>query len=537
MAQRPESKEERPLQSFSFKEFLAVNTTNSRIASPPNTFYQLENAQPIGAANLHSIFDISTSLANFGADTPYVDASVNISNTEYLIVATTTGKLFSYNIGTQALTQINGASTLSGSTTRIIQWQNSQALIIDGNGYFNWNGTGNIVSIGGATGAPTAGTAIAVYQNRVWISAARVLYFSAPASFTDFTQASGGGTSTLTDSTLRSNVTALLAANGYLYVFGNTSVDAISDLYIPLTSSGAPITPPTPNFTKINLSAIVGTDHPYTIFMYGRLVIFANHYGVWSLYGTAITSISSPDPNNTYQSAIDGTWQYLDFNFTISGGQVITRGLLNGALLIKRLNDPVFGSNVVIAMYQGNSAGGKWWFANYGGTGVIQRITTGFSTSAPCEPALFAYIGNKLYQLFANSSSAPPATIKTPLWDFGDPITQKEVIRAGIAVAYASGSVGFSMTLDTQIGSQPINVPVAGQVQWINNASQVVPWQNNLSNPVIWINSGILSMYWAQAPQGYAKWVGLTVTTVQGFQFEIDAFLLDYKWSARWVGN
>jgi hypothetical protein len=529
MAQKVENKQERPLQSFSFKDFQAVNTTSSRVACPPQAFYNLENAQPIGPSNLHSVNDITAPLHDYGADTIYTDQGVNLSNAEYLIAASSTFKLFAFLVGANTVAQINGAIALAGAGTRMAQWQNSNVLIVDSTGYYQWNGAGNIVAIVG-TGAPTSGSAIAVYQNRVWIAQGRVVFFSAPGSFSDFTTASGGGSTTLVDSTLRSTVQALFAANGYLYIFGVSSIDAVSDLYIPAGAS-----PPTPNFTKLNLSAIVGTDQPASIFVYGRLVLFANRYGAWSLYGTTITAISSPDPNNTYNSSIDGTWQYVDFSQAVSGGQTLSNNLLCAGFLVKRLNDPVFGSNTVVAIYQGNAAGGRWWFANYGGTGAITRVTTGFVNNSP---ALFAYIGNKVYQLFAIASSAPPAVISTALWDFGDPITEKQVMKAGIGITVYVPAGGIStFTLDTPNGSQPFLFAASvGQVLWNNNTPAIVSWQNNAMAPVQWVPIVFLT-YWGQTPQGFAKAVGYTLTTSQGMVFELNSFLMDYKWAARWSGQ
>jgi hypothetical protein len=528
VSQHPEGRRERPLQTFTFKDFLAVNTTSARPAVPDQAFWNLENAQPIGPANLHSIADITAALHDYAGDTIYVDDDANISNTEYLIQASANFKLFAYAVVGSAVTQINGAISLAGSGTTFAQWQNSNELIVDSTGYYQWPGTGNIAAITG-TGAPTSGSAIAVYQNRVWIAQGRVIFFSAPGSFSDFTTASGGGSITLVDSTLRSAVTALFAANGYLYVFGVASIDAISDLYIPAGAS-----PPTPNFTKLNLSAIVGTDQPSSIYVYGRLVFFANRYGAWNLSGTSVTSISSTDPKNQYNSSIDGTWQYVDFTQAISGGQCVSQNLLCGAFLIKRLNDPVFGSNTVIAMYQGNAAGGKWWFINHGTIGAITRVTTGFVNNAP---ALFAYIGNKIYQLLAVSGSSPPAVISTALWDFGDPITQKQVIRAGVGMQiFVPGGGVASFSVDTPGASYQVAFSGAiGAVQWINNAGAVVPWQNNALQTVQWLASGFVT-YSGMAQQAFAKFVGYTLKTNQGMVFEIDTFLMDYKWGARWVG-
>lgn len=523
MAQKIERKDERPLQSFTFKNFLAVNTTNARTACPNEAFADLENAQPIGFGNLSSVNDVSAALHNYGADNIYTDADANIANTEYLIQAATNGKLFAYNIALVAATQINGASILAGSGTAMAQWQNSNVLIIDASGYYQWNGVGNIATITG-TGAPTSGSAIAIYQNRVWIAQGRLLYYSAPGSFSDFTTASGGGFSALIDSTLRSTVQQLLSANGYLYVFGTTSVDSISDLYIPTGAS-----PPTPNFTKLNITPTIGTDQPQSVISYGRLVLFANRFGLWALYGTTLTAISSSDPNNAYNSSIDGTMQFISFNPTVSAGQCLSNNLFCAAFLLQRFGDPTYGNTTVIAMYQGNAAGGKWWFLS---AGTVTRITTGFVNNVP---SLFAYIGNQLFQLLADNTSAPAAVISTALWDFGDPITQKEAIRGGVGIS-ASGLASVTLNLDTPHSTFPFSVSVVGQVQWINNLSAVVTWQNNLAQPVVWA-PGQFQTYWAAAPQGFAKYVGFTLRTGRGTKFQINSFLLDYKWGVRWTGN
>jgi hypothetical protein len=526
VAQKVESKEERQLEKFSLKNFLAVDTTNERLAPQhPESFYALENAQPVGFGNIHSIYDISAPLHNYAADTIYYDENVNLNNTEYLIQASTTGKLFAYNVPANTATQINGAAVLSGSGTVVVQWNNSNALIIDSTGYYSWSGAGNITLITGS-GAPSSGQAIAVYGGIVWIAQNRTLTGSAPGSFTDFTVADGGFSTTLVDPVLRSNIVSLFAANGYLYVFGTSSVNSISDLYVP---SGA--SPPTPVFTNLNLTAIVGTDQPSSVQTYGRLVLFANRWGVWSVYGTTVQSISSQDPNNAYSSAIDGTWQYADFTQAISGGQVVSNNLLCAAVLMRRKNDPVFGSNTIVLMYQGDAAGGKWWNANYG---AVTRISTAFVNNSP---ALFGYIGNVLYQLFANSASAPAALVKTPLWDFDDNITQKEAIKGGVGISTSgANTAGLTLYLDTPRTSTAFGVSAIGQINWVNNLSATVQWVNSVPANVQWV-PGVYQTYWGNAPRGYSKYIGFTLTTLDGTIFELNSFMLDYKWAARWVGS
>lgn len=524
MAQKKESPKERPLQSFNLKDFLAVNTTNSRTAIVPQAFYNLENIQPLGAANLHTINDISAVLATY-ASVPYTDLNVNLNNIEHLIQLAPNGSVYDTNLQTNVVTTPGAPGTLSGGNGGVAQWQNTNALIIDPSGYYSYNGT-TLTSLGGTTGAPSSGTCIAVYQNRVWIGQGRLLYYSAPNSFSDFSTASGGGFKVLNDPALHSTIQQLFAANGYLYYWGVSSVNAISDLYIP---SGA--SPPTPNFTDLNISANVGTDQIYSIQAYGRLIVFANRAGVWTVYGTTVTPISSVDPNNAYNSSIDGTWQYVDFSQTVSAAQVISNSLLTAAFLIKRANDPVFGSNIVIAMYTGNAAGGRWWFANYGS---VSRITTAIKNG---QSVIYCYIGSQLFQLFADTTSSPAFNLMTALWDFQDPITAKQVIKGGMGISiFKAGAGQISMYLDTENASYPLSNLVAGSIQWINNFGATVTWQNNFLQTVTWL-SGNFNTLWAASPQGFAKYVGFTVKSTRGIQCELQSLLMDYKWAARWVGN
>ena len=413
MAQRIEGKDERPLKSFWQKNFLAVNTTDSRISPPDDgCFHDLLNAQPVGRANIHSIAGVNGALQDYGPKTIYSDFNVNINETEWLLQASKDGWLYGYDVPDNKLyalgTGLSGTDALD-----IAQFNDSMALIVDANGYWKWapppvsdtwpppgtpfppiqlqpiNGsiTGGTITAGGTgytnptvtfsggggtgaaatltqsggaitsitmtnggsgyTSAPTAaisdpagtgaaitmtlancppnGTAIAVYQNRAWIAQKRLLSWSAPGDPTDFSAATGGGSIGFIDPTLHSDIKCLFATHDYLYVFGETSIDAIFNLTVP--TPAATTDPPTPVFTKSNISSIVGTDQTESIIAYGPWVLFANIFGVWSLAGTALQPISSAKPppqanitTDEYLSAIDGTWQYLSFDTLINGG-------------------------------------------------------------------------------------------------------------------------------------------------------------------------------------------------------------------------
>jgi hypothetical protein len=565
MAQKIEAKTERPLQHFWLQRFLAVDTTDSRLALMDNAcFYDLLNVQPVGFSNLHSVRDASGVLADFGAHHVYRTWNVHLNpgnqlgaGKEYLICWATDGTLWAYDVAAQTNTQI-GSNIDSANDVAQFDW--TTALIVAKNGYWYWNGTGQIQPISNgppattvtlpdgstatADSAPSGGNAIAVYQGMVWIAQGRQLLYSVPNNFVNFNTTAGGGWSGLTDSTLKSDVTALFAANGYLYLFGATSVDALSDVYYPVNpATGQQLA--TPSFTKLNLNAIVGTDQPQSIMAYQRLVLFANRMGIWMIYGSTIERISGFDPNNNYLSSIDGTWQYLSFDEvtgvaqatqSASGGQVMSNALLCAAFLVYRKGDPIFGTGPVMMMYQADMAGGKWWSADTD-VGPLTYICTALVNN---QPALFGFANNKLYQLFADPASAPAARLMTGLWDLQDPLTDKQAIRAGIRMMLAGNPdrVGVKVMMDTVKDSYPISLSLIGLPEWTNQPNQLAEWQTPGGTEVDWnIPNPPFLMYWGRAPQCWSPYIGFTVTTQPGTIFEVNSLSVDYKLAARWSNS
>ncbi len=454
MGEKFETKGEEPRRTKTFIDFKGVVTKASRNAIPEDAWYNLENIIPLGPANAHVVNNISTALYNFATDIIYWIQYVNISNTDYLIAFETNGDVYAYNIATKVRTQI-ATALLSGTGSRCCQWNNSQILFIDSTGYYNWPGTGTLTLITGS-GVPTSGIDIAVCFSRVWIAQARGVFWSGVDPVlgwngTYWTAANGAGFVGLIDPTLRGNITRLYAQNSYLYIIGSTCINAISDLYVP---SGA--TPPTPLFTNTNLQAIIGSTFPGSFFPMNRGVMFANNYGAWALYGVQAQQISED---------IDGTWQYLDPSFSVTGGAAVVANKICSGFLIKRLNDPIFGSNYVVAMYFDK----KWWFANYGAVGPLTFVCGGIVNN---QPALFGLINNTLYQLFADPTTGPATVAQSALWAMEDNLADKEVIRAGFEISSPSGVGQYTMTVDTVNSSQTtVALQTGGLVQWINSGS------------------------------------------------------------------
>jgi len=509
-------KKEVALETKFFRNWQGTFTQASRHAIPEDRFYNLENLIPIGYANAHSVPNISGQLVDYAADTVYWSKYLNLNGTDYLFNLTTTGKVFAYAIG-GASTFINGGHLLSGAGSRVVQWKNSIALFIDSTGYYYFDPTGPTFAQITGTGVPGAGNAIAVFSGRVWIANGRVITISGVDDYTapSFLVANGAAFLNLTDAQIRSSVVELWPQNGYLYVVSASAINAIADVYVP---SGA--SPPTPVFTNVNIQSIIGTDQPASIHAMDRLMIFGNRYGAYALYGVDAQRLSSD---------IDGTWQWVDFTQAISGGAVVVQNILCAALLIKRANDPIFGSNTVIAMwFQDNQGNEKWWFANYG---AVTLIASAITNNAP---ALFAFIGNKLYQLFLDTTTAPNGVMSTALWSMDDPLADKQVLRAGFEASIATSGISpFTMTLDSlNGGSTAILLNNAAFITWENNSGTPVLWQNNALAFVSWIN-GAYQLYSGPTIGGFQKYQGITVNT-GGAVCELSGIFMDYKRRARW---
>lgn len=518
MSQQREQRGEEPLNRKHFRDWRGVVTTAARNAIPQDSWFHLENLQPIGPANAQTIPDISDELFDYGADTIYWARQLNLSGTDYIISFATNGKVFAYNIAADTSAQINGALTLlSGSASRMDQWKNQILLIIDSSGYYYWDGT-TFAKITGA-GVPSAGVDIAVAFGRVWIVNGRVLYYSGVDGFsngvpaipdaTDYwAVANGAGFVNLTDPILRSNVTRLYAADGYLYYTGASSIHVISDVYVP---TGA--TPPTPVFSNLPIQSNLGTGRPGSLFTFNRELTFANKTGIWAVYGVSAKRLSED---------IDGTWQYADFSQPSFGGVVSINNITTRVMLMKRLNDPIFGNDTIMCMHWDN----KWWFSNYGAiTILIPVILDDVST-------IFAYKGNKLYKLFSRTDRAGTSKFMTALWPMEDPLQDKQVIRAGVEVKMTSVTSQLQLSADTPNISIPLqNTAAFGSVSWINDSNSIIQWQNNALSVVTWFTGQFL-LYSGSAPGGYGKYVGLSGSWQA--QYTLQGCYMDYKLGAAW---
>ena len=380
-----------------------------------------------------------------------------------------------------------------------------------GSGYTNASNITVTIAGGGGTNAtakaiintePVVG--IQSFSGRVWIANGRTVTYSAAGSYSDFTSISAG-TVTLTDATLHGNITQLLSANNFLYIFGDDSINVFSDVRV--TNAGTTL------FTNTNVSASVGSKLPYAIYPYFRSVLFMNNYGIYALVGSTTTKVSD---------ALDGVFPNIDFTAPVYAGQVLLNNILCAAFNFKYTGG--LGTSSSSRYIQAIFFEKKWFFTSAGSD-------LAYITSAPLAGKINLYgsNGNSCVRLYADSSSNIASYVQTSLNPMKDPIRTKQALKVGIEATLTSAAE-LTVTVDSETGS---SLPVAlGQlVTWVNNLSNVISWTNNSSVVITWYGGGGYTLYKTDAKQ-WGKYLGMTVTST-GANFVINGFEYEHELRVR----
>ena len=157
-----------PEQKKSYKvvrQFKGLNTKALRTAIDEDEFSWVENAQPVGAANLKIIPTYSNATNATGttitwSNTVTTLASVNLGVNDYVVGFQSNGAAQYYNVTTSAFGNVAAAGKFSNSGITYSQWNNDRMLICDPvKGYFTWDGN-NTVTVGsiGSIGITSVGT-------------------------------------------------------------------------------------------------------------------------------------------------------------------------------------------------------------------------------------------------------------------------------------------------------------------------------------------------------------------------------------------
>jgi hypothetical protein len=346
-----------------------------------------------------------------------------------------------------------------------------------------------------------SGTGLATFSGRAWISDQRTVYYSAADTFNDFINVSSGFL-TLTDSTLRTDISTIIAANNFLYVFGEDSINVFSDVRVN-SVTGETL------FTNTNVSASIGSGFKYAIFPYFRSMLFLNRYGVYALVGATTSKISD---------SIDDIFTNIDFAQPITAGQVLINNILCAAWTVT-YNDAGTPRKIQVVFFDR-----KWFITDQGDT-----ITRTASAVIAGNILLYGTTGSNLIKFYNSATGTLEWRIATALWPMGDPIRDKQALKLGVEATLSTGFASFDAFIDSENQQSPA-IPFANSVEWINN----------LGNPIAWTNSGGSTIGWTSIfiPGGnqyylyrsdarmYGKYLGVTLTgtttpfTINGFQLE-----------------
>lgn len=415
----------------------------------------------------------------------------------------------------------SGVQAVSPGQAQItLSWGVTGAVITNGGtGYTSAPGVS--LSGGGGTGAAgnavlgnvaggQVGTCIATYAGRVWIGNGRTVTFTDVAKYNSFSGA--GGSLTISDSTLHKNITQLFTANGYLYIFGDDSIDILSNVQVV-----GGVT----QFSRVNITTSVGTTFPTSVYSYLRSIVFANNTGFYVLSGSTPEKISS---------ALDGLLPFIDLSKPIYGSPTEINGILCASFSF-------FFTDEFTQQFQGQYRSaiavffnGKWFIAS-------QTQTSQVVISAPINGVYTSFLvenNGNVYPCFTGTNAAQ-AIIQTKLWDFGEPILDKQAIRAGMGAIFQEQQV-IDCTVDTEYATYPVTLSLTNQflIRWVNNLNQVVQWINNTAQVVQW---GRITFPSYQLVQGTVNAAGgkyLGMTLVQNSPATIAAFAIEYKTGARW---
>jgi hypothetical protein len=346
-----------------------------------------------------------------------------------------------------------------------------------------------------------SGTGLATFSGRAWISEQRTVYYSAADTYNDFINVSSGFL-TLTDSTLRTDISTIIAANNFLYVFGEDSINVFSDVRVN-SVTGETL------FTNTNVSASIGSGFKYAIFPYFRSMLFLNRYGVYALVGATTSKISD---------SIDDIFTNIDFAQPITAGQVLINNILCAAWTVT-YNDAGTPRKIQVVFFDR-----KWFITDQGDT-----ITRTASAVIAGNILLYGTTGSNLIKFYNSATATLEWRIATALWPMGDPIRDKQALKLGVEATLSTGFASFDAFMDSENQQSPA-IPFANSVEWINN----------LGNPIAWTNSGGSTIGWTSIfiPGGnqyylyrsdarmYGKYLGVTLTgtttpfTINGFQLE-----------------
>jgi hypothetical protein len=508
---------------FQLREFGGINTRSDRTDIGDEEFSWLENFIPAADGDLSALYSNAAPIKTVAVKTIVYFKMFNIGATQFaaLFYSDGTADQVSMAGATVVISAVAGKFYNGGDLPFVAQWASSGIIIVttaSANGYFAWDGA--LHSPGDATspawlngGTPTAmpngiqGTYVETYQSRVWVDNGATGFLSAPANGASFSGATGGGAFPSTDSFLRIKYTALRQSSGFLYLFGDSSINVISNVQ----TSGSPIAT---TFNNQNVDAQVGTPWPDSVEAFSKGLTFGNPVGIHVLYGGSTERVSEQ---------LDGIFRTANFAAPVPSSAVATIFGINCYCTLVRMTD-LFGNvrNIMCCW-----TGKKWFLAS-------QDKDLTFIGTQEINSQLFAWgtDGASLFQLFQVPSTTLKKIIQTKLWGGDGYLIIKQALRAySLGTDRSGNGYSFTGTIDmlTEQGTATAPITLGAppqQVTWINNLGQPVQFINNAAQPVTFTRQGLSLL--GQGAAASAPLLGFTLQSTSS-DFDLSALTLLYR--------
>jgi hypothetical protein len=328
------------------------------------------------------------------------------------------------------------------------------------------------------------GTALEVYESRVWIvngsaptstPPQNLVLFTAPGSPTDFSPADGAGSFLSTDSFLKVGYVNVKQSNGFLYLIGDSSINYISN---PQTTGSPPIT----TFSNQNVDPQIGTPWPNTVQVFSRNIAMANTFGVHVSYGGAVTKVS--DMLDGIFSSATPTGSPPTFSGMQPSSAVATIFGIHVYMVLMPVNSPGYQQANYLMMWDGK----RWWTAlqevdlKQIATQEINSVMNVFGLSSS---------ENAIYQLFYNDANTLTKTAQSKLWlNPGQYYTKMANRLYGLFTYYNANNGDIIVTIDNGTDEGDTVQLAGGQLTWENINNIPVSWINGSNEPMIWVISG-----------------------------------------------
>lgn len=248
--------------------------------------------------------------------------------------------------------------------------------------------------------------AMEVYQQRLWVMGQTVISFSAPSNGALFDSADGGGSFGYFGDKLTVSYTDLAASAGFLYLFGDSSIDVIAN--IQLVGQGTVYSPYTTAFQLANVDPQNGQRFYSPVGHWGPAFVLLNGSGIYGFQGQQAQLISQKIIN------LYSTLRLTGWMPTLAPCDIFGRRwmLVNGMF-----TDPWGVQRSMLLCWDGQ----VWVVASqrYSLTQIVHREQ--YST-------IHAYgtDGNAIYQLFARPDNALPKLVSTKAYKGPNLLTIKQ---------------------------------------------------------------------------------------------------------------